>query len=112
MSKNKLENEKLIAGLAYILVGIIWYFIDDKIKQSDFTKFHVKQALNLIIFSILINTSIQILNFITFKIFTIIEWIIEIIFLILFIVAIVNVINYEKKPVLIIGEIANNYLKF
>lgn len=112
MVKTEEKNEKLVAGLSYILIGIIWYFIDDKIKKSDFAKFHVKQGLNLIIISILINACIKILSFITFNVFNMVSWAFGVVFLILWLVAIINVINHEKKEVLIIGKLAERYLKF
>ena len=51
----KNDNSKLVAVLSYLLIGIIWYFVDDKVKKNAFAKFHVKQALNLFIISVGIN---------------------------------------------------------
>lgn len=112
MAKTEEKNEKLVAGLSYILIGIIWYFIDDKIKKSDFAKFHVKQAMNLILIGIIINASVEIISFITFKVFEIVSWIIGLILVILWIIGVINVINHEKKIVPVVGVFAEKYLKF
>ena len=34
------SNNKLCAALSYLLIGIIWYFADEKMKSSSFAKFH------------------------------------------------------------------------
>ena len=47
------ENSKICAILSYVLVGIIWYFVDDTMRSNSFVKFHVKQALVLLIVSVL-----------------------------------------------------------
>tara|TARA_Y100000310_G_C20683267_1_gene817386 strand:- start:2183 stop:2548 length:366 start_codon:yes stop_codon:yes gene_type:complete len=65
MSK-KSDEGRIVAVLSYILIGIIWYFVDDKIRgKNAFAKFHVQQALVLLIFSI----AISILNGILSAIF-------------------------------------------
>lgn len=53
--ENSQENEKACAILSYLVVGIIWYLLDEKLKNNSLVKFHVKQSLVLIIFSIIIN---------------------------------------------------------
>ena len=115
-NEKNVKNEKLVAGLSYILIGIIWYFVDDKIKKSEFAKFHVKQGINLIIVMIFLSMCIALLNTLTFGIlfliYQFITGVFTIFFLILLIIAIVNVLNHEKKEVLIIGQFANRYLKF
>lgn len=112
MAKTEEKNEKLVAGLSYILIGIIWYFIDDKIKKSEFAKFHVKQAMNFILIGFLVSAAINVVSQILFDIFDIIEQIVGLIFLILWIIAIINVINHESKRIPLIGVFAEKYLKF
>jgi len=53
MAKN--DNAKLCAILSYFLAGIVWYYVDDKMKKNKFAEFHAKQALVLLITSIIIN---------------------------------------------------------
>ena len=50
------DSEKLCAILAWIFpIGLIWYFVDEKMKKNKFAAFHVKQSLVLVIASIIIN---------------------------------------------------------
>jgi uncharacterized membrane protein len=46
---NAAEEGKVCSILAYLLVGIIWYFADDDMKKNKFVKYHVKQGLVLLI---------------------------------------------------------------
>jgi uncharacterized membrane protein len=100
----------VVSLLSYLFVGIIWFFLDKKV-QNSFTKFHVKQAINLFIFSLLFSIIGEILMFIP-----LIGWlvgvVIKIFILILFIIGIVNSINYEKIKIPLIGNFASIYLKF
>jgi len=41
------EQGKACAILAYFFVGIIWFFVDEKLKKNEFAKFHAKQAMIL-----------------------------------------------------------------
>ena len=50
LAKN--DNEKICAMLSYVLLGIIWYFVDENLKKSKFAQFHVKQAIVLLVLSI------------------------------------------------------------
>ena len=49
-TENDAGNEKLCAILSYLLIGIVWYFADDKLRKSEFAKYHVKQGLFLFLF--------------------------------------------------------------
>ena len=51
----KSENGKLCAIIAYLLLGIIWYFVDEKVKKDKFAQFHVKQAIVFLVLSIIVN---------------------------------------------------------
>ena len=119
MTKN--NNEKIISALSYVLIGLIWYLIEqEKFKKNNNVKFHVKQGLNLLIISvvgnIIINLIFAILTFITLGLFGILWGIVSFIFsifvLFLIIIGILNVINQEEKELPIIGEYANKYLNF
>ena len=101
------ENEKVVAILAYFLIGIIWYFADPNMKNSSLAKFHTKQALNLIVVSI----ALQII--LTVLIITILLMpIVNLVILVLAILGIVNAANGKEKEVPIVGKLADMYLKF
>lgn len=60
-SKSEANEGIGCAILAYLLVGIIWYFADEKMKKNNFAKFHVKQALVLLVVSIIASVALSIL---------------------------------------------------
>jgi len=47
------ENRVAVSVLAYLLIGIIWYFIDEDAKKDEFVKFHVQQGLVLLVATII-----------------------------------------------------------
>lgn len=105
-TKSSGDNTKLCAFLAYILIGIIWYFADDEMKKNSFVKFHVKQGLVLLITSIIINA--------VGGMIPIIGWFVilpigGLLILILWIIGIVNVLNGKENPLPIIGGFAKKF---
>lgn len=108
MAKDKIENEHVAAILCYFLVGIIWYFADEKMKKSSLVKFHTKQALNLWIISILGNVILSML--------IVVGWVLLPIFgvavFILWILGLINAINSKEQLIPIVGQFAEKYLKF
>jgi len=97
---------KVCAILAYLLVGIIWYFADEKMKANEFVKFHVKQALILIIFSIVGSMALGMT--------IILAWLIplyQVAIFVILIIGIINANNGDKKELPIIGKFAK-LLKF
>ena len=111
--KNETDNSKTCAWLAYLLIGIIWYFADDKMKKDNYVKFHVKQALVLLIFGILWAIVLGILRSILFfgvfgfwalwPIFLVLSYV-PLVFCIL---GIINALNSKEKNLPIIGSYAN-----
>lgn len=116
MVKNtKTENEKIASILCYFLVGIIWYFVDENLKKNSNVKFHSKQALNLIVISIVLNIGFTILyNILFFMRFAVssIESIVGLAILILWIIGLINAINSKKSEIPIVGQFANKYLSY
>ena len=92
----KSDNEKIIAALAYIVVGLIWYAVDETAKKSAYAKYHVKQGLNLLILYVVawivlsIFAKIPILGWI---IGSFLLFILGIVCLILAIIGIINAVN-------------------
>ena len=60
MSKKEIEEGKAAAVLSYLLIGIIWYFVDEKMKKNSYVKFHVQQAIVLIIASVIYSFQFQV----------------------------------------------------
>lgn len=119
-SHKKVENEKLVAILSYFIVGIIWYFADENMKKSKLAKFHVKEALNLLIIGIVVN----VVTGIIFTILTIVtigfgliiiiplQMAIGLFFVIIWIMGMIYAANEEEKRVPVIGKFTDRYLNF
>lgn len=104
VSKN--ENEKACAILSYLFIGIIWYLLDEKLKNNTLVKFHVKQSLVLIIFSIIIN--------IVGTMLPVIGWFIilplgSLLVFILAILGIINALNGKEKELPFVGSYAKHF---
>ena len=99
------DNSKICAILAYLLVGIIWYFVDEKLKKDAFVKFHVKQGLVLLITGVVVS--------IVLTIIPIIGWILlpiaQLIMLVLAILGIINAANGKKAEVPLIGQFGKKF---
>ena len=101
------EEGKVCAILAYLLVGIIWYFADEKMRKNEFAKFHAKQGLVLIIASVLVNVALQILPYLGWAVIPAFQ----IVILVLVVLGIINAANGATKELPVIGQLANK-LKF
>ncbi|MFP4403448.1 MAG: DUF4870 domain-containing protein [Nanoarchaeota archaeon] len=104
----KQENEKLVTILSYFLIGIIWYFVDEKIKSSKLVKFHVKQSLNLLLISFVGNFILSIIIFLGWLLIPL--W--TLFMLILWVIGLIHAINEKEKEIPIIGQFAKKYLTF
>jgi uncharacterized membrane protein len=113
---NKINNNncKICAILAYLIIGIIWYFVDEKMKNNSLTKFHTKQMIVLLIVDLIfiIATSIlrmilDIIPFIGGMLMTKIWLVISIGIFVLWVIGIINAVNEVEKPLPIIGHLAN-----
>ena len=114
------DNTKVVSILAYFLVGIIWYFADEKV-QNAMTKHHVKQALNYMIISFVISMifSIVFTSLLFPMIFSggwmFLSTIMSLVHLALFVFwvfGLIFAINQEKKEIPLIGQFAEKYLTF
>ena len=116
-----IDDGKVCAVLAYFLVGIIWFFVDDKMKKNNFVKHHVKQAIVLMIVSIVYSIVLSILlgilvfplmflgavGMIVMGVFSLLYWIPPIIG----IFGIVHAVQGNTKDLPVIGKFAKK-LKF
>ncbi|SRR3989338_4006796 len=98
-------NSQLCAILSYLLIGIIWYFVDEKMKKDGFAKFHAKQGLVLLIFSIAWNIVMSILS----MMLIFLAWIWMLLYyvpLVLMIIGILNAVNKKEQELPVIGSYA------
>ena len=117
---SNVSDGKACAVLSYLLVGIIWYFVDEKMKKNNFVKYHVKQGLVLLIASILYSLVLLILFGILFVplmfggagmllgLFMVLR-LLYYIPLILAILGIINAANGSEKELPIIGKYASKF---
>jgi uncharacterized membrane protein len=120
-SAGKVENEKVCALLSYLLIGIIWYFVDERMKQSALAKYHAKQGLVLLIAAICYDIVLGILIAIIVAPFVLtgmfigalgIVALLNILYyvpLIFMIIGIINALNEKQKPLPIIGHFAEKF---
>jgi uncharacterized membrane protein len=97
-------NRRWCAALSYLLVGVIWYFLDEKMKRDDFVKFHVKQGLVLLI-SIL---ALQVLSTLMILL-TFLWFVIGLFLLIIGLIGVVYALENKEKPMPILGKYAKNF---
>jgi uncharacterized membrane protein len=106
--KGEVKNTKLCAILAYLLIGIIWYFVDKDIQKDEFVKFHVKQGVVLLIADIAFWIAISILWSILF--FIPMLWmllrLINLIPLLFTLIGIFYAVTDKKEELPIIGKYA------
>ena len=55
------DKSRACAVLCYVVVGIIWYFLDKDLKNDPFVKFHVKQAIIFFLFFLILQAVVSIL---------------------------------------------------
>ncbi len=102
------DDGKVCGILAYLLVGIIWYFADEKMKRNAFAKYHVKQGLVLLITWVIVAVVGSILAMVPF-----IGWffmlVLEVCMFIIWLLGIIAAINGQQKPLPVIGQFADKF---
>lgn len=106
--KKETNNNKLCAILAYVLIGIIWFFADEKMKKDKFVKFHVKQGLVLLIFSFLWSVALSILSPVLFFL-SFVLLLLNYVPLVLTVIGIIHAINNEEKEIPVIGKYSKKF---
>ena len=104
------------AILSYLLIGIIWFFVDDKMRKNNYAKFHVKQALILLLAWVVVWVALAILGLIIGWIPVVggvVMWILRIVFgLILFIIWLIGILaaaTSKEKELPVIGTYADRF---
>ena len=103
MAKPKQENETLIAALSYIVIGILWWLIDENYKKNEYVKFHIKQSLILLIAGVIVRFA----GWVPFS-GNLISTVGSIFVFILMILGIVNAAKGQKKELPLLGQFAKN----
>jgi uncharacterized membrane protein len=108
MAKN--DNSILCATLSYILIGIIWYFVDEAQRRDAFVQFHVRQAVVLLIVGVIVSILSGIIMWLP-----VIGWLISILLslgmLVLWLIGIIGALTGKKNGIPIIEGFAKQ-LKF
>ncbi|MGM5487449.1 MAG: hypothetical protein ACQESG_00715 [Nanobdellota archaeon] len=102
-----MKDDNIAGALAYVLVGIIWFFSDQKMRKSSLAKFHVKQAINLYVFALCLSFMAALLVVTVFLI-----PVIHFVTLIMALIGIISALNRQKAPLPLIGKFAEQYLRF
>jgi uncharacterized membrane protein len=98
----KTEEGRACAALSYIIVGIIWFFVDEDLRKNEFTKFHVKNALVLFILAIILDVAVALLWFLR----PVLGIVVNAFLLIIWIVAIVMAASGKERGLLFFGKFA------
>lgn len=94
-------------------LGIFWLiaYFGGKNERNDFSTYHLKQGLGLLILLILFNVAVTIVSMVVPSLGGIIGYV-GIIFLVLMIIGIINAANEVKKPLLFVGKMFENKFSF
>ena len=104
---SNVDEGKLCAILAWIFpIGLIWYFVDEKMKKNKFANFHVKQSLVLAILALAI--------YVVGSIIPVLGWFIilplgNLLVFILFLIGIISAINGKEKELPVIGKYGKKF---
>ncbi|MBU0757717.1 MAG: hypothetical protein KKF44_06620 [Nanoarchaeota archaeon] len=99
MDKKKIEEGKTMAIVSYITwIGLLVAFLVNSDKKNEFTKFHIRQALLLILASFLVPIPV-------------VGWLFGIFLFILWIMGLVSAINGETKEMPVLGKFAQEWFK-
>lgn len=92
------------AALSYLVVGLIWYFLDDSMKKDPFVKYHVKQGLVLLLSVIALQVLSSLIIFLT------IVWMLMGLFLLIIgLIGVVYALEHKEKPMPVLGKYAKNF---
>ena len=106
--RQKLEQSKACGALSYLLFGIIWFFMDEKMRNDKFAAFHVGQAIVFLITAAAVNILNSVLWIIPFfGIFTMA--VLQIVLLVLFVYGVVMALTGQKKELPMIGHFARQF---
>jgi uncharacterized membrane protein len=105
MSKT-VDDGKVCAVLSYLIVGIIWFFAEKKMRKNTFAEFHVKQAIIFIISLLLINLIVALFSIISREFSNIASAVLYTVITIVWIISMIYAIDGKEKEMPIIGFFA------
>ncbi len=105
MGNKEVENGKACALLSYLLIGIIWYFADEKMRRNSFAKYHSKQGLVLMLACFVMWIVTFVLAYLPF-LGGFLLMVLYLCLLVLMILGIINAVNGQEKELPVIGGFA------
>ena len=100
------KNANLCAILAYLLVGIIWYFVDPKMQKESFVKFHVKQGIILMIAWLIWGVALGLLMTLTLFLLAPLMGVLAYVPWVFVVLGVINAVNNKEKELPLIGKYA------
>ncbi|MFH1174437.1 MAG: hypothetical protein V1725_04845 [archaeon] len=103
------KESALCCALSYVIIGIVWFFLDKNMHKNPLVKFHVKQGLVFLLFSLIWAAALDVCK-------TVLGWIplfnatflllgyVPVVFLI---IGLINGLNMNKKKLPLIGKAAH-----
>ena len=104
-----------IVTYLFFIIGVLWYLIDKDIQKNTFSKFHFKQAINLVVVYFILMILASIIGFVPF-----IGWFtttllipaMGFLFLCLIILQVIMVLLEKESLVPVLGLLVYIYLDF
>lgn len=107
MAKN--DNAKLCAILSYFLAGIVWYYVDESMKKNKFAEFHAKQALVLLLVSIIWSVVSGILTMLTLGLFFPLALLGNLFLFVLWIMGLIYAATDKKTELFLVGQFVKKF---
>lgn len=94
-------------------IGILWLvaYFGGKSERNDFSVYHLKQGLGLLLFSLLFGVVINIVAIVSVSLAGILSYV-AILFFIVMVIGIINAANGVKKPLPLVGELFDKQFPF
>lgn len=104
-------NPKVQSILSYI--GILWLiaYFAGKSQRNDFSTYHLKQGLGLLLFSVLFGVIMNLVAILSASIAGILAYV-GVVFFIVMVIGIINAANDVKKPLPLVGELFDKQFPF
>lgn len=100
------DEGKACAVLSYLLVGIVWFFWDKKMRRNTFAKFHVKQAIVFVLVLLAMNIGVALLTMVSKSVGSIIGYVVYTGMTILWILAVVFAAAGKEQELFLFGQIS------